>query len=135
MAARKPLSPAIKRYIVRFSITMAAYVGLLMASLNYIHAHHPQGWLLWVLAVAPALPIVALIGVVGLYVTEETDEFQRVVLMQAMLWGGGVTMAAATVWGFLENVGLVQHFPLYLTFPVFCAAYALARPLVRWRYQ
>jgi hypothetical protein len=131
----KTMSPAAKRYLIRFFPAMAAYVGVLFASIWLIRHENPQGLLLWALAIAPALPIIAVIAIMGLYLVEETDEFVRAMLVQAMLWGIGVTLAGCTAWGFLENVNLVPHLPLYLVFPIFCAAMGLAQPIVRWRYR
>lgn len=131
----KKMSPAAKRYTARFFPAMTAYVGVLFASLWWIRHQNPQGPLLWVLAVAPALPIIAVIAIMGLYLIEETDEFVRATLVQAMLWGMGATLAGCTAWGFLENVDLAPHLPLYMVFPIFCAAMGLAQPIVRWRYQ
>ncbi|HWT51699.1 MAG TPA: hypothetical protein VN113_05920 [Caulobacter sp.] len=129
------LTPAGRRYLVRFFPAMTAYVVVLFASLWFIRARRPEGPLLWFLGLAPAIPVIAVIVVMGLYLMEETDEFLRTVLVQSMLWGVGVTMALCTAWGFLENVGVLQHFPLYLVFPVFCGAFGLAQPFVRRRYQ
>lgn len=131
----KTQTPAVRRYLARFFPAMIAYVVVLSGSLWLIESHSPQGVLLWILGAAPAIPIIAVIAVMGLYLAEETDEFLRLVLVQSMLWGIGFTLAAGTVWGFLENVGLVPHFPLYLIFPVFCGAFGLAQPFVRRRYQ
>lgn len=131
----KRASPAVKRYLRRFLPMMLAYVVVLTVSLWTIRHHHPQGPLLWLLAVAPALPVIGVIVVMGLYLIEETDEFVRAMLVQAMLWGLGVTLAGCTAWGFLENVDLVPHVPLYLVFPIFCGSMGLAQPIVRWKYQ
>jgi hypothetical protein len=131
----KTLSPAAKRYLVRFFPAMGAYVAVLFASIWMIKTWAPQGALLWGLAIAPALPIIAVIAIMGLYLVEETDEFVRAKLVQAMLWGIGVTLAGCTAWGFLESADLVAHLPLYLVFPVFCGAMGLAQPLVNWRYR
>ncbi|HWU81305.1 MAG TPA: hypothetical protein VN158_14720 [Caulobacter sp.] len=130
-----PLTPAGRRYLARFFPAMFSYVVVLLASLWFIETYHPKGPLLWVLGVAPAIPVIAVIAVMGLYMMEETDEFLRTVLVQSMLWGIGVTLALCTAWGFLENVGVIPHFPLYLVFAVFCGAFGLAQPFVRRRYQ
>lgn len=130
-----PQTAAGRRYLRRFVPAMIGYVVVLFASLRFIEAQHPTGPLLWLLGVAPAIPIIAVIAVMGLYMMEETDEFLRTVLVQSMLWGIGVTLALCTAWGFLENVGAVPHFPLYLIFPIFCGAFGLAQPFVRRRYQ
>lgn len=129
------MSPAMRRYLLRFAPAMLAYVVVLSGSILAFENLRPIGPLLWVVAVAPALPIIAVIAIMGLYLMEETDEFQRGMSVQALLWGMGVTLAGATVWGFLENFGLVGHMPTYLAFPVFCGAFGLAQPLVRWRYK
>jgi hypothetical protein len=132
---RQSMTPALRRYLVRFAPAMLAYVGVLSGSLWAIRNLDPEGPLLWLLAIAPALPIIAVITIMGLYLIEEADEFVRAMLVQAMLWGIGVTLAGCTVWGFLENVGLVEHLPLFMVFPLFCGAMGLAQPLVRWRYR
>ena len=124
-----------RRYIARFIPAMLAYVVVLSGALWAISNLHPTGPLLWLLAIAPAFPVMALIAIMGLYLIEETDEFIRSVLVQSMLWGVGITLSACTAWGFLENVELVPHLPLYLVFPIFCGAMGLAQPLVRWRYR
>jgi hypothetical protein len=128
-------TPAARGYLRRFVPSMVGYVVVLMGSLWFIENHRPTGPLLWMLGVAPAIPIMGVIAAMGLYLVEETDEFLRTVLVQSLLWGMGITMALCTAWGFLENVGAVPHFPLYLIFPVFCGAFGLAQPLVRRRYQ
>ena len=131
----QPVSAAARRYLARFFPAIFAYVGVLFVSIWLIRHHPPQGPLLWLLAVAPAVPILAAIAIMGRYLVEETDEFLRAILAQAMLWGIGVTLAACTVWGFLENADLLPHPPLYLIFPLFCAAMGLAQPLVRRSYR
>jgi xanthosine utilization system XapX-like protein len=132
---KKKMSPAARRYQIRFFPTMIAYVVVLYASLWWIRHEAPQGPLLWALGIAPALPVIAVIAIMGLYVAEEQDEFVRSTLVQAMLWGIGITLAGCTAWGFLENVELLPHLPLFMVFPVFCASMGLAQPVVRWRYR
>ncbi|OYW26588.1 MAG: hypothetical protein B7Z44_15325 [Caulobacter sp. 12-67-6] len=131
----QPMSAAMRRYLTRFFPAMLAYVGVLIGSLWMIRNQDPQGPLLWLLAIAPAVPIIAVIAIMGLYLIEETDEFTRAMLAQAMLWGIGVTLAVCTAWGFLENVELVPHLPMFMVFPMFCIAMGVAQPLVRWRYR
>lgn len=135
MSAKQKLSPAMSRYLRRFMPTMALYIVVLLSCVFAIDIWAPTGPLLWALAVAPALPMIGIIVVMGLYLVEETDEFQRTVLVQALLWGIGITLAAASVWGFLENERLVPHLPSFLWFPVFCGAMGLAQPFVRWGYR
>jgi hypothetical protein len=135
MTAKSKMSPAARRYMKRFIPTMLLYVLVLVGSILAIKRLHPEGPLLWLLAVAPALPILAVIWVMGRYLVEETDEFLRAMAVQAMLWGIGVTLALATVWGFLENADLVPHLSSFLMFPIFCGAMGLAQPFVWRRYR
>jgi hypothetical protein len=129
------ISTAEKRYLVRLLPAVMLHAVMLFASVWIIRHHDPQGLLLWSLAIAPALPILVAIGATGLYVVEETDEFLRAVLVQAMLWGMGLTLAGCTIWGALENGALIPHLPPYMVFSIFCAAMGMAQPVVRWRYR
>jgi uncharacterized YccA/Bax inhibitor family protein len=128
-------SAATRRYLARFFPAMLTYVLVLFGSIWAIRHLHPEGPLLWLVAVAPAAPIIAAIAAMGLYMVEETDEFLRAVLAQSMLWGMGITMALTTVWGFLENAGLLPHPPLYLIFPLFCFSFGVAQPFISRRYR
>jgi hypothetical protein len=130
-----PRSPAARRYMARFLPAMLLYVGVLFGSIAVLRYMAPTGPLLWIVAVAPALPIIGAIVAMGLYMIEETDEFLRATLAQAMLWGIGVTMTVCTVWGFLENADLLPHPPLYLIFPLFCFSFGVAQPFVSRRYR
>jgi hypothetical protein len=135
MKPKNRMSAAVRRYMSRFIPAMLLYVAVLTASIWGMNALHPHGLLLWAVAVAPALPIMAVIAIMGLYVVEETDELPRTVMVQSMLWGIGLTLAAATVWGFLENAKLVPHLSSFLMFPIFCAAMGLSQPFVWRRYR
>jgi len=130
-----PMSKAMRRYLARFTPLMGAYVAVLMGTLYALERFEPQGPLLWALGLAPALPLIGCIVVMGLYLTEEKDEFPRAILVESMLWGIGITLAAATAWGFLENAGAVPHFPTYLMFPLFCGAMGLAQGFVTRKYR
>ena len=128
-------SAAARRYLARFFPAILAYVLVLFGSLSTIIHLHPTGPLLWLVAVAPAIPVIAAIAAMGLYLVEETDEFLRAILAQSMLWGIGVTLSLCTIWGFLENVDLLPHPPLYLIFPLFCFSFGVAQPFVSRRYR
>lgn len=132
---QKKLAPAIRRYILRFFTAMTLYVIFLVGAVWAFPRYHPTGLLAYLLAILPALPIMAVIGVVALYVTEEQDEFQRALLVRALLWGIGLTLAATTAWGFLEVFSLAPHLDLYLVFPLFCVLAAAANGIVRLNYK
>jgi hypothetical protein len=61
------------------------------------------------IAVLPALPVVGLFAAMGRYLIEEQDEYVRMLRVREMLWAMGFTLSCATIWGFLDNFGLVGH--------------------------
>lgn len=131
----KSLTSADRRYLRRFVPLMVLYVATIMGVSVVFRTLHPAGPLAWALAVAPGLPILGVIAVMGLYLKEEADEFQRNVLVEAMLWGIGLTLSVTTVWGLLEFYVDAPPLPAFWAFPVFCGAMGLAQPLVRGRYR
>jgi len=128
-------SPAGRRYLKRFIPAMITYVVSIFGASYGFKLFDLQGPVAWAVAIAPALPILAVIAIMGLYVKEETDEFQRNVLVESMLWGFGITLAVTTVWGFLEMYVHTPGLQSFWAFPIFCGAMGLAQPFVRRRYR
>lgn len=128
-------SPAGRRYMKRFIPAMFAYLLAVFGASFAFRDPGLSGPLAWAIAVAPALPIVAVIAIMGLYIKEETDEFQRNVLVEAMIWGFGVTMTVTTVWGFLEIYVHTPGLQSFWAFPIFCLAMGLSQPFIRARYK
>ena len=115
--------PAAKRYTLRMVVIMAFYVVAIFGAVWLFTNHPPQGALRYLVAVAPSLPILGVIWAVGMYFKEEDDEYLRMKLAVTSLWATGITLAAASVWGFLENFDVVQHVPLYYAFIFYWAAF------------
>ncbi|MDG2523203.1 hypothetical protein P7B02_16860 [Caulobacter segnis] len=120
-------NPAARRYTLRMAIAMAAYVGVLVASLTLLRTRDLQGPLLWLTAVAPAIPIMGVIAAMGAYVTEMADEYQRVKLVRAMIIATGLSLSIFTALGFLENAGAIGKLEGIWAFPVWCACLGLAQ--------
>jgi hypothetical protein len=133
-AAGSRWTPAERRYLPRMAIAMGFYMAALYAALHVLRHQTVSDPLRYALAIAPAIPILGAITVMGLYLKEEADEFKRAIVIEAMLWGLGVTLVVTTIWGFLENLAGAPGFDLYLVFPLFCTAMGLAAPFVRRRY-
>ncbi|WP_213981481.1 hypothetical protein [Sphingomonas sp. dw_22] len=133
VARRRKYNPAQRRYVWRFSIAMTAYVVVLFACTWAGRAYDPHGPALFLLSLLPALPLLVVIGVMGRYLIEEGDEFIRARLVTAMIGGIGVTLAVTTVWGFLEEGGVVAHFPTFLAFPLWCASFGLVQCFLNLR--
>lgn len=129
------IGPVMKRYRRRLGVAMMAYSFILIGSLSLLRGDHLTGPLLWIVAAAPAIPILGVLVVMGLYLKEEPDEFERMIHVEAMLWGLGAVLGVSTVWGFLANAEVVPNPPLFLVFPLFCVAWGFSQPIIRRRYQ
>src|SRR5450756_1305058 len=101
MICRSP-SPAVRRYNRRMLFASAVYLVTLLPAVLAIKHLHPGHAIAVVLAIIPALPIAAIVAIVGLYLKEEKDEFQRELLIQALLWATACTLVATSTWGLLE---------------------------------
>jgi hypothetical protein len=72
---------------------------------------------------------------VGVFLEEEKDEFQRNLMVQALLGGIGGTLVATTVWGNLEAFVHVPHLQSIWIYPIFWLFVGLSTPVVLWRYR
>ena len=102
-------SAAWTRYNWRLIWLSLLYVAFLLPAVYGFKHHLIPGGLRYVVAVLPALPIVGLFVAMGRYLVEEQDEYVRMLRVREMLWAMGLTLSCATIWGFLDNFGLVGH--------------------------
>jgi hypothetical protein len=128
-------NPAMRRYMVRFIVTMPIYVLLLFFAAWMFHHYHPSGALAYLLAVLPALPIIGVIIIAGLYLAEEKDEFVRNYQIQSMVWAIGAILVVTTVWGSLEDFAHVRHLDLFMLYPLYCFFVGISSVLVKLRYR
>jgi hypothetical protein len=119
--------PASKRYMLRMLVIMALYMAAIFGAVWMFTNQPPQGALRYLVAAAPSLPILGVIWAVGMYFKEEDDEYLRMRLAVNSLWATGLTLAAASVWGFLENFDVVAHIPLYYAFVFYWGAFGLTQ--------
>lgn len=135
IAPKQAMRPAITRYRRRMGLPMMAYCLVLMGSIALLHRGGLSGPLLWLVAAGPAGPILWALTVMGLYLKEEEDELERSIQVEAMLWGLGILLAVSTVWGFLSNAEVAPAPPVFLAFPLFCAAWGFSQIFIRRRYR
>jgi hypothetical protein len=131
MAATR--SVAQRRYMRRVWPTWLIYVVVLLGS-KWLLESQPSGVLKYLIAIAPALPLVTVIVLVGQLMYSKEDEFQRALWAEAMLWGAAITMAATTLWGFLEIAG-APPIRLYWVFPFFTGAALACVPFLSRKYE
>ena len=109
MTAGAIRSSARKRYNWRLIWLSLLYcLFLLPAVYGFKHQLIPNG-LKYLIAILPAVPVVGLFAAMGRYLVEEPDEYVRMLRVREMLWAMGFTLSCATIWGFLDNFGLVGH--------------------------
>ena len=128
-------NPPQRRFVVRMWVTAGLCVLLSVVAALAFYFGHLSGPLAYLVAVLPALPILGALYATGAYLTQETDEFQRNVLVQTLLGGMGVTLAATTVWGYLEDFANAPHLHLAWVYPLFWLFAGLSYPVVRLRYR
>ena len=106
-------SKAQRRYNHRVLALSVIYAVFLIAAVYGFQHKLLSGPIAWAAAILPALPIIGILGAIGRYLTEETDEYLRVMMTRQALIASAFALSIATAWGFLENFGLVPHIYAY----------------------
>ena len=101
--------PAQRRYVLRIAISMAFYLVFLTVALRFVGSGRVTGPLAYLLGALPGVAVIGVFWAIGRLLVEETDEYQRMLLVRQTLVATAFSLSIATVWGFLENVGLVPH--------------------------
>ena len=114
-----------KAYARRVLALALGYAALLMLAV-WLNKHYTlSGPTAVIVALLPALPLIAIIAAMARLIVETKDEYQRMLHVRQMLVATGFTLAVCTVWGFLEEFGLVMHLPAYWTFVLWCGGLAI----------
>lgn len=129
------LSRATRRYLLRLAPTMAVYVLFVFLSKWSFQRFHPTGLSMCLLAILPALPMIGSLAIVALYLAEESDEFERFILIQSVLWGLGGALAVSTIWGTLEEFAQAPHHSSFYSYFFFWIFMAISGVLIRLRYR
>lgn len=105
----KSSKSARRRYTLRVSAALAAYIVSLSAALRFVGVEGVTGPLAYVLALLPGLSVAAVFWAIGRLLVEETDEYVRLLTVRQALVATAFTLSVSTMWGFLENFDLVPH--------------------------
>ena len=106
-------TPAWKRYNWRVVWLMLGYALLLIGATYCFKFKLVSGAVAFLVAALPAIPIIGIFVAIGRYLVEEQDEYVRMLMVRQTLWASGFALSVATVWGFVENFGLVGHIEAY----------------------
>jgi hypothetical protein len=103
-----------RRFLVRLT-SSAIVLGLAVAAARFLIGEGLAGPLTWVLALIPGLAMVGIFYAYGMLIIEQKDEFLRMLILRQLIIATGIALSLATIWGFLEEFGLVEHiYPYYV---------------------
>lgn len=122
-------SPAKRRYVQGAFGIMLSYLGLVFTSRMAVTRWHPTNWHLYLAAALPTLPMLCFAYVVGRYLREETDEYQRDLVIRGMLWGTAAALSLSVFTSFLHAYGWTGSLPEFSEFMIFWLTVALAKVL------
>ena len=128
-------SVAERRYVVRMLVMAGLCIAFSVTAGLVFKQWHPLGVLAYLVAVLPALPIMGALVYTGVYLVEEKDEFQRNLLVQALLGGTGAILAGITAWGYMEDFAHAPHMGLTWVYPAFWLFAGISYLVVRARYR
>jgi len=103
-----------------------------------VHAVHDRSMLPWKPAIffLPAIPFLVMMLLIPRYLRQEKDEFVRVLVMRALLWGFAVPMLVDTIWGFLSKLWPLNPILLpMMNIDLFCCAALVVLAIQARRYQ
>ncbi|HBJ92166.1 hypothetical protein [Ponticaulis sp.] len=119
-----------RRYQVWFWPLMALYTAAILGGTLISKQFETDPiWFLYLLTAATVLPIFGVLFIMWRYI-QETDEFTRMMQLEAMSIGALITVGAATVIGFMQLFELIETFPVFLILPFFFVSYGVTK-LVR----
>lgn len=98
-----------RRYKRRLAIFALIYLVMIGVMSFTLRTYDPTPTIRTLVALGPALAVVGMLWAVGRLIVEEQDEFLRMLVIRQSLIATGLTLCAATVWGFLENADVVTH--------------------------
>ena len=129
---------AMPAYMRRYTVRMLAFglayaVALVGAIMIMKQPWAPTGVPAYLLAILPALPVIGMIWTIMRLAVETEDEYQRYLFGRQILIATGLTLALATIWGFLEDSDLVADVPGYHVTVVWLVMFGIAGCFVRWR--
>jgi len=126
------MNQAAKRYAREFTITMIAYVAIIIVSRLTLNNIGDSPWR-FPIALLPIIPVVFLIAAFMRYLAG-IDELQQKIQLQAIGFAAGTTGLLTFAYGFLELVGFPQ-FSTFFIFPMMIMLWGLGLFYFTRRYQ
>lgn len=102
-----------RRFMARMSISVMVFITSVLAGKHLLGGEANTNMLTWILATLPGLAMMGIFYAYGMLIIEQKDEFIRMLVVRQLIIATGIALSFATVWGFLESFGLVQHIFTY----------------------
>lgn len=107
------LTPAQRAHTRRVLWLLLVY-AIVLPPLVWIRSHTAvAGSIPMLMAVAAALPVLGIFASWGRYLSEERDEYHRMLALGRIAVATNATMGAAVVWGFLQAFGAMPLVEAY----------------------
>ena len=129
----KQLSPLQRRTMALFGANLGLTAVLSLGTHDLVKDLHPSAFLIYFTALLPTVPVIGIVATVGRYLARETDDFIRMLVVQSLLWGLGITFVVDTYLG-----GLFAHPQIFGLIPIlhidlFCVSVGVAVRIQLWR--
>ena len=123
----KALSPLQRRTDKRITTCLLLIVLVENASLFAFDHGFKSRVIVSLFTLLLAFPVLATIIILGRYLTQETDEFFRMMVVKALLWGGAVIVTGDTIQSVLQPWGVAMDLDsgglIYLNAALFLPAF------------
>lgn len=130
---QKGISPLQRRTMQLVGANLGLIAALSLATRDFFKAGDSNNLFLYLVAALPTIPVICMVAVIGRYLARETDEFIRMLVVQSLLWGLGITFVFDTYLG-----GLFAHPQIFRLIPVlnidlFAISFGVALRIQLWR--
>ena len=119
--------PAVRRYLQGILLTMGGYLLATFGTTSFVHHTHPRGAVVYCLSAIPSFCIFAMLAVVVIYLRDEKDEYQRMLVVRSLLAATFVGLALDAYVDFLRSFGDLPALPPFTSFVVFWVVFAIAQ--------
>ena len=118
-------SQAAIRYNRRVIVASLSYVVALLCGIAIVRYYDPATAFRVLISIAVAVPVIFMIRAAALLITEETDEYLRLLYVRQNLVATGVLLTAATLYGFLNAFDVAPRIDAWAAVPVWAVGLAV----------
>jgi len=128
------MTPAAKRYTVRFLSLMAGYALAVIGATLVLRHMDPSGPVRVILALIPVIPALVALREFVIFL-RAMDEVQARIHAESILIAAGVVSFAAFSWGFLESWADAPAIPVIYVLPAMALVWGVTVPFVSRRFK